>query len=59
MANLIWRKAQRSNDQGGSCVERAALAEGVGALDSKDPDGPRLALSPVAFRTLMAILRQR
>ncbi|MFC6878529.1 MULTISPECIES: DUF397 domain-containing protein [Actinomadura] len=53
-----WRKASRSNDTGGSCVEVATLPQGVGVRDSKDPDGPRLLLSRDAFRTLTANLKR-
>ncbi|MEV4000842.1 DUF397 domain-containing protein [Actinomadura sp. NPDC049753] len=59
MDGVTWRKASRSNDQGGACIELAALAEGVGVRDSKDPDGPRLLLAPAAFRTLLTGLKQQ
>lgn len=49
---VTWRKAQRSNDQGGECVEVAAFPKAIGVRDSKDPDGPMLLLDPVAFRVL-------
>lgn len=55
----VWRKARRSNDQGGSCVELAALTEGVGVRDSKDADGPELHLDHRAFRALLTDLKQR
>ncbi|URM95686.1 DUF397 domain-containing protein [Actinomadura madurae] len=55
----VWRKARRSNDQGGSCVELAALIEGVGVRDSKDPEGPKLLLDPTAFRALLTDLKQQ
>ncbi|QKW34221.1 DUF397 domain-containing protein [Actinomadura sp. NAK00032] len=55
----VWRKARQSNDQGGSCVELAALTGGVGLRDSKDPEGPKLLLPPAAFRTLLTDLKQR
>ncbi|NEA29796.1 DUF397 domain-containing protein [Actinomadura bangladeshensis] len=56
---VTWRKASRSNDQGGACVELAALTEGVGVRDSKDPDGPKLLLDPTAFRALLSDLKRR
>ena len=56
---MAWRKAQQSNDQGGSCVELTALSGAVGVRDSKDPDGPKLVLAPAAFRALLADLKEQ
>ncbi|KAA2254930.1 DUF397 domain-containing protein [Solihabitans fulvus] len=36
---MIWRKSSFSSDQGGNCVEVAALADGLMAVrDSKAPE---------------------
>lgn len=59
METVTWRKARRSNDQGGECVEVANFRHGVGVRDSQDPDGPKLLLAPAAFRALLADLKQR
>ncbi|MEU8341121.1 DUF397 domain-containing protein [Actinomadura meyerae] len=59
MDDATWRKAQRSNDHGGACVELAALPKAVGVRDSKAPDGPRLLLRLAAFRSLLAELKQQ
>lgn len=59
MENVTWRKTRRSNDQGGACVELAALNEGIGVRDSKDPHGPHLTLDPTTFRTLLTHLKQQ
>ena len=53
-----WRKSSHSNGLGGECVELAALPGQVLVRDSKDPDGPRLALTPVAARELMDWVRE-
>lgn len=45
-----WRKSSHSDHAGGDCVEVAGLAPVVGVRDSKDPDGPRLALGVAAWR---------
>ncbi|MDL4772884.1 MULTISPECIES: DUF397 domain-containing protein [Thermomonosporaceae] len=55
---IVWRKASRSNTTGGDCVEVAPLPGNVGVRDSKDPDGPRLALSPDDWRALVARLKR-
>ncbi|TDC60320.1 DUF397 domain-containing protein [Actinomadura sp. GC306] len=59
MDDATWRKARRSNDQGGDCVEVGALLAGVGVRDSKDPNGPHLVLDATAFRVLLADLKRR
>jgi hypothetical protein len=42
-----WRKSSFSGGSGGNCVEVATNLPGVIAVrDSKDPDGPALALTP-------------
>jgi hypothetical protein len=43
-----WRKASKSNSNGGDCVEVACcLPSAVAVRDSKSPDGPKL-IVPVA-----------
>lgn len=45
-----WRKSAYSNN-GGSCVEVALGRSAMVAVrDSKDPDGPKLAFTPHAWR---------
>jgi Domain of unknown function (DUF397) len=42
-----WRKASYSGSNGGECVEVATTpSPAIAVRDSKDPDGPRLAVSP-------------
>jgi hypothetical protein len=53
-----WRKSSRSGDNGGTCVEVARnLTHTVAVRDSKDPDGPKLVLSPDGWRVFMAGLK--
>lgn len=59
MDTVTWRKARRSNEHGGDCVELAALPEGVGVRDSKDADGPKFVLDRAAFRSLVNDLKRR
>lgn len=53
MTTPVWRKSSRSNAQGGDCVEVAALPEGIGIRDSKNPDGPTLCLPGSEFTGLI------
>jgi len=41
LTHAVWIKANASN-QNGTCVELAALADGVAMRDSKNPDLPAL-----------------
>ncbi|MET8003872.1 DUF397 domain-containing protein [Nonomuraea glycinis] len=43
LSSAEWRKATRSNGNGGACVEVARNIPGIVAVrDSKNPDGPAL-----------------
>ncbi|MEE6259669.1 DUF397 domain-containing protein [Plantactinospora sonchi] len=49
-----WRKSSRSSGNGGNCVEVADnLPDIVGVRDSKDPYGPALTFTPVAWRAFV------
>ncbi|TDD61950.1 DUF397 domain-containing protein [Actinomadura darangshiensis] len=51
LSNAAWRKASRSGENGGDCVELADAAGIVAVRDSKDPYGPVLLLTRAALRT--------
>jgi hypothetical protein len=54
----VWRKASYSGANGGGCVEVTQLPAAVVAVrDSKDPDGPRLAVTPDEWRAFVAGLK--
>ncbi|MEU5988547.1 DUF397 domain-containing protein [Spirillospora sp. NPDC047418] len=55
---IVWRKATRSTSTGGECVELAAIPEGVGVRDSKDPHGPKILVSRGDFRRFTETLKQ-
>ena len=58
MTTPVWRKSSRSSGNADSdCVEVADLGGAVGLRDSKDPDGPRLAVSAYAFQRLVDRLK--
>jgi uncharacterized protein DUF397 len=50
MKSAVWRKASRSTNNGGNCVELAALPGQVAVRDSKNPHGPVLVVPRQAFR---------
>ncbi|MFC5745892.1 DUF397 domain-containing protein [Actinomadura rugatobispora] len=51
---IRWRKSSRSEGSvNGACVEVARLDARVGVRDSKDPEGPRLALPVESFAGLL------
>ncbi|WP_019629339.1 DUF397 domain-containing protein [Actinomadura atramentaria] len=58
MDTLTWRKAKRSNINGGNCVELARAANVFYARDSKATDDPQHALSlPGAAAFIEAVKR--
>ncbi|MEV6547572.1 DUF397 domain-containing protein [Streptomyces sp. NPDC051597] len=46
---LDWRKSTYSSGTDGDCVEVATCPATIHVRDSKDPQGPALALSPAAW----------
>ncbi|MEU4780646.1 DUF397 domain-containing protein [Micromonospora sp. NPDC023633] len=60
LTSAQWRKSTRSSSNGGACVEVADNLPGVVAVrDSKDPAGPALTFTPVAWRAFVAELTER
>jgi len=58
LTHAVWRKSSRSGSNGGDCVEVAGHPRGVVAVrDSKNPDGPKLVLSPAGWRRFTAHLK--
>jgi hypothetical protein len=51
-----WRKSSYSGTNG-NCVETATIDSVVAVRDSKNPEGPRLAFSPEAWRTFASTLK--
>ena len=58
VTRAMWRKSSYSSANGGNCVEAALnLPSTVAVRDSKDPDGPKLMFSRVAWRAFTAAVR--
>jgi Domain of unknown function (DUF397) len=54
---MNWRKSSYSTDQG-NCVEVARnLPRVVAVRDSKNPDGPKLTLTPASWQSFTASLK--
>jgi Domain of unknown function (DUF397) len=55
----VWQKSTYSGGNGGQCVEVARnLPDIVAIRDSKNPDGPKLIVSPDAWRAFASSVRQ-
>jgi hypothetical protein len=50
LSRIEWRKASYSANGGGTCVEAGTIGQAVAVRDSKDPDGPVLAVAPQTWR---------
>ncbi|MFY1698172.1 DUF397 domain-containing protein [Solwaraspora sp. WMMA2101] len=60
LSRARWRKSSYSGDNGGSCVEVAALAGGtIGVRDSKDPNGPALLFPAGTWTTFLTTVSSR
>jgi hypothetical protein len=57
LTGACWRKSSYSGNNGGNCVEVAALPGAVAVRDSKDPDGGMLVLSSQEWRAFLAAAR--
>jgi len=48
-----WRKSSYSGGEGGECLEVATCPHTIHIRDSKNPDGPRLTLSPATWSAFL------
>jgi hypothetical protein len=59
LSRAVWQKSTYSGSNGGQCVEVARNLPGIVAIrDSKNPDGPKLIVSPDAWRAFASSVRQ-
>lgn len=56
LSRAIWRKSRRSNN-GGNCVEVAALPHDIAVRDSKDPGAGHLAFTMDIWAAFVAEVR--
>lgn len=56
-SHALWRKSQRSTQEGGQCVELADLVTSLGVRDSVDPGGPVLAFDRRAVAGLVGRIK--
>ncbi|MEU9737362.1 DUF397 domain-containing protein [Streptomyces sp. NPDC048002] len=50
---LEWIKSSYSTDEGPDCVEVATTPARILVRDSKNPDGPRLTLTPTTWTAFL------
>lgn len=56
LSRANWRKGTRSNG-GGACVEIAFAGRVIAVRDSKNPNGPTLAIPSAAWRSFTAAIK--
>ncbi|WP_328767754.1 DUF397 domain-containing protein [Streptomyces sp. NBC_00286] len=57
-SDLAWFKSSYSSASGDDCVEVAACPNSVHIRDSKDKQGPQLALCPTAWTDFVSYAAQ-
>ena len=58
LSRAVWYKSTFSNGSGGNCVEVAGNLPGIVAVrDSKDPSGPKLAVSRPAWSAFLQAIK--
>ena len=57
-SELTWFKSTYSSGSEGDCVEVAACPAAIHIRDSKDRQGPQLALSPAAWAGFLTYARR-
>ena len=55
---VTWRKSSYSGNNGGQCVEVGNAAHLIAVRDSKDPEGPRLALGRETWEAFAAKVKK-
>ncbi|MFB4312060.1 DUF397 domain-containing protein [Actinomadura sp. GTD37] len=58
LSGKLWRKASKSHEEGDACVEITDSLDVVAMRDSRDPDGPKIAMSRHEFRQFTEVLKR-
>jgi hypothetical protein len=59
LSRAVWYKSTFSNGSGGACVEVANNLPGIVAVrDSKDPNGPKLAVSKQTWSAFVQAIKE-
>ncbi|WP_024760069.1 DUF397 domain-containing protein [Streptomyces exfoliatus] len=53
-ADLAWIKSSYSDASGGNCIEVAAHPTTIHLRDSKNPNGPRFAVTPATWAAFVS-----
>lgn len=56
LSRVQWRKSTHSGAET-HCVEVAGIGAMIAVRDSKDPDGPKLTVTPTDWRALLIALK--
>ena len=55
--DLTWRTSSYSGSNGGNCIEVAATGRAVAVRDSKNPGGPKLAVTAATWTAFTSQLK--
>lgn len=58
-ADFMWIRSSYSTDEGPDCVEVATTPALILVRDSKNPNGPRLTLTPTTWTTFLPYAADR
>ncbi|MCX2729667.1 DUF397 domain-containing protein [Saccharopolyspora sp. NFXS83] len=56
-SDAVWQKSSQSSSSGGQCIEVAVQPSIVGLRDSKDCDGPMLAVGRGTFESFLRAVK--
>lgn len=57
LSKATWRKAAKSGENGGACIEIASVSDVIVVRDSKDVSGPKLFIDREKFARFAEILK--